>query len=74
MKKRDQSDQSQGGDERKKVKEGSSASSTDDTDVFGDGLESADCKAILLNCLKNLEVKLKEMSDLANTTNESRLS
>ena len=30
-KKRDLSDQSQGGDERKKVKEGSSASSTDDT-------------------------------------------
>ena len=29
--KRDLSDQSQGGDERKKVKEGSSASSTDDT-------------------------------------------
>ena len=59
-KKRDLSDQSQGGDERKKSK-GSSASSTDDTDVFGDGLESADCKAILFNCLKNLEVKVKEI-------------
>ena len=56
------------------IKEGSSASSTDYTDVFGDGLESADCKAILLNCLKNLEVKVKEISDLANTKNESRLS
>ena len=33
-KKRDLSDQSQGGDERKKVKEGSSASSTDDTDFL----------------------------------------
>ena len=70
-KKRDLSDQSQGGDERKKVKEGSSASSTDDTYVFGEGLESADCKAILFNCLKNLEVKVKEIFDLANTTNES---
>ena len=72
-KKRDLSDQSQGGDERKKVKEGSSASSTDDTDVFGDGLESADCKAILFNCLKNLEVKVKAIFDLTNTTNESQI-
>ena len=31
-KKRDLSDQSQGGDKRKKVREGSSASSTDNTD------------------------------------------
>ena len=53
--KRDLSDQSQGGDERKKIKEGSSASSADDTDVFGEGLDSADCKVILFNCLKNLE-------------------
>ena len=72
-KKRDLSDQSQGGDERKKVKEGSSASSTDDTDVFGEGLESADCNAILFNYLKNLEVKVKEIFDLANTTNESQI-
>ena len=58
-KKRDLSVQFQGPDERKKIKEESSASSTDDTDVFGEGLESADCKAILFNCLKNLEVKVK---------------
>ena len=72
-KKRDLSDQSQGGDERLKVREGSSASSTDNTDVFGDGLESADCKAILFNCLKNLEVKVKAIFDLTNTTNESQI-
>ena len=58
-KKGDLSDQSQGGDKRKKLKEGSSASSTDDTDVIGEGLESADCKAISFNCLKNSEVKEK---------------
>ena len=72
-KKRDLSDQSQGGDERKKVKEGSSGSSADDTDVFGDGLESANCKALLFNCLKNLEGKVREIFDLANTTNESQI-
>ena len=33
----------------KKVKEENSASSTDDTDVFGERLESPDCKAILFN-------------------------
>ena len=59
QKKRDLSDQSQGGDERKKVKERSSASSTDDADVFGNGLEWADCKMILFNCLKCLQVKVK---------------
>ena len=53
----------------KKVKEGSSASSTDDTDAFGEGFESADCKAVLFNCLKNLKVKVKEILDLANTIN-----
>ena len=58
-KKEDLSDQSQGDDERKKVKKRSSASSTDNTDVFG--LESDDCKAILFNCLKNLELKVKEI-------------
>ena len=73
LKKRDLSDQSQRGDERKKVKEGSSASSTDDTDVFGEGFESADCEAILFNSLKNLEVKVKEIFDLANITNESQI-
>ena len=43
FKKRYPSDQSHGGDEKKKVKKGSSANSTDNTDVFGEGLESADC-------------------------------
>ena len=47
----------------KEKKEGSSASSTDDTDVFGDGLDSANCQALLFNCLKNLEVKVKEIFD-----------
>ena len=51
--------------------EGSSASSSDDTDVSGE--ESADCKAILFNCLRNLEIKVKETFDLANTTNESQI-
>ena len=46
---------------KEKSKERKSASSTDDTDVFGDGLESDDCKTILFNCLKNIELKVKEI-------------
>ena len=45
----------------KKVKERSSVSSIDDTDVFDERMESADHKAILFNCLKDLEVKVKEI-------------
>ena len=71
LKKRYLRDQSQSSNERKKVMEGSSASSSDDTDVSGE--ESADCKAILFNCLRNLEIKVKETFDLANTTNESQI-
>ena len=71
QKKRDLSHQSQCSEEIKRVKEGGSASPTDDADVFAEGLESADCKAILFNCLKNLEFKAKEIFDLANTANES---
>ena len=59
QKQRNLSGESQVGNERKKIKEGSSASSTDATDVFGDGSESADCKIILFNCLKILQVKVK---------------
>lgn len=44
---------------RKKLKEGSSASYNDNTDVFTEGLQSVDCKVVSLNCLKNLEVKVK---------------
>lgn len=41
--------------------ERSSVSSIDDTDVFDERMESADHKAILFNCLKDLEVKVKEI-------------
>ena len=57
----------------KKIKERSSASSADNTYVFGEGLESADCKAILFNCLKKLEVKVKQIFGLPDTTNESQI-
>ena len=36
-------------------------------------MKPADCKAVLFNFLKNLEVKVEETFDLANTTNESQI-
>ena len=62
-----------GGDKRKKVEQGSSASFTDNTDVFGEGIESADCKAILFNYTKNLDVKVKKIFDLINTAIENQI-
>ena len=58
----------------KKVKEENSASSTDDTDVFGERLESPDCKAILFNWLNNSEVEVKKNFGLTNTTNENEIT
>ena len=50
-KKRDLSDNSKtGDDDSKKPQQGSSK-----TDVFEEGVESADCRKVLFNCLKNLE-------------------
>ena len=44
-----------GENDSKKPQEGSSGSYTEETDVFEEGVESADCQKVLLNCLKNLE-------------------
>ena len=41
-------------EERKIIRDDSSASSTDNCDVFEEGLESLECKEILFNCLKSL--------------------
>ena len=55
-KKRDLSDNSKtSDDDSKKLPEGSSGSYTEETDVFEEGVESADCRKVLFNYLKNLE-------------------
>ena len=65
-KKRDLSDKSETGEDPKKVREGSldcsQISQTSDIpdDIFNDILNSPDCVAILFNCLKNVESKMKE--------------
>ena len=55
-KERDLSDDSKTGDnDSKKPREGSSGSYTEEADVFEEEVESADCRKVLFNCLKNLE-------------------
>ena len=62
------SDKSETGEDPKKVGEGSlqcsqiiQASYISD-DIFTESLNSPDCVAILFNCLKNLESKMREIS------------
>ena len=50
-KKRDLSDRSKtGGGDSKKAREGSSGNYSDETDIFEEGVESADCWKVLFNC------------------------
>ena len=60
LKKRDLSDPSKtSDDDSKKPREGSSGNYTDEADIFEESFESADCRKVLFNCLKNLEEKKK---------------
>ena len=77
-KKRDLSDKSETGEDPKKVREGSldcsQISQTSDIpdDIFNDILNSPDCVAILFNCLKNLESKMKEIPVSSKERNNSK--
>ena len=73
-KKRDLSDGSKtGDDDSKKPREGSSGSYTDEADIFEEGVESADCRKLLFNCLKNLEEKMNDFYMLANSNKEMQI-
>ena len=75
-KKRDLSDQSSNGDEPKRLREESSASSSSPdspSDVFQESLKSPDCMKILLNCFKNLDKQVKELYILAQSNNEKHI-
>ena len=73
-KKRDLSGYSKtGDDDSKKPRGGSSGSYTEETDVCKEGVESADCRKVLLNCLKNLERKMNDLYMLANSNKEMQI-
>ena len=60
-------------DRKKKIRDGSSASTTDNCDVFEEGLESPECKEILFNCLRNLQEKVTEIFNLAQDTRNMQI-
>ena len=78
-KKRDLSDKSETGEDPKKVREGSldcsQISQTSDIpdDIFTESLNSPGCVAILFNCLKNLESKMRETLVSSKETTLSRI-
>ena len=75
-KRRDLSDQSNGGDETKRLCEEISASSSSPnspSDVFQEILKPSDCMKILLNCFKNLNKQVKELYILAQSSNEKHI-
>ena len=72
-KKRDLSGDSNPEKERKKIRDGSSASTIDNCDVFEEGLESPECKEIFFNCLRNLQEKVTEIFNLAQDTRNMQI-
>ena len=72
--KRDLSDNLKTGEsDSKKPQEGSSGSYTEEADVFEEGVESADCRKVLFNCLTVLEQKLNDLYMLANSNKEMQI-
>ena len=70
-KKRNWSDDSKTGDyESKKPQEGGSGSYTNEADMFEEAVESADCRKVLFDCLKNLEEKTNDLYMLADSNKE----
>ena len=67
-------DSNKGDDDSKKPREGSSGSYTEEADVCEEGVESADCRKVLFNCLKNLEQKVNDLYMLANSNKEMQIN
>lgn len=77
-KKREMSNQSEEGDDPKRVRESSLDRSIADVekecgDVFAEGLKSEDCVVILYHCMQNLEKKMKEMCVLTEASQASQI-
>ena len=72
-KKRDLSDKSRNGEDSKKHRENSDSASSLPDDTFSDGFNSPECPKILINCLKSIELQVKELfvlhEDTKNTKN-----
>ena len=73
-KKRDLSNQSCSGEEPKKAKEGSLNDSNVSLDHgFTEGMKSPECLRILVNCMKNIEAKIKEIWEMNQVTLDNQI-
>ena len=75
-KKRDLSNNSEeSGESSKKQRKGSlnDSSVSESTEVFAGGLKSPECVSILFNCLQNLEKGMKNLRDIAHTTQGNQI-
>ena len=72
-KKRNLSGNSNPEEQRKKIRDGSSASTTDNCNVFEEGMESSECKEIFFNCLRNLQEKVIEIFNLPQDARNMQL-
>ena len=46
---------------------------SDECDAFNDALDNEDCRAILLNCLKNLEKGVNNIRSLVNQNRQTQI-
>ena len=59
---------------RKKAKEGSlNDSNVSLDDVFTEGMKSLECLYILVNCMKNIKAKIKEIWEMNQLTQENQI-
>ena len=75
-KKRELSSQSADGDDSKRPREESNNSTStpaSPADVFEESLKSGNCVKILINCMKNIEKKVKELLLLAQKNIEKHI-
>ena len=68
------SDQSFNGEEPKRAKEGNlNDSSVSLDDVFTEGMKSPECLHILVNFMKNIEAKIKEICETNQVTQDNQI-
>ena len=77
-KERDSNNKSSNEEDRKKARDSSLGLSlrketSDDTDVFTEGIEFPRCASILYDCLKNLESKINEFYKLSSATKDAQI-
>ena len=72
-KKRDLSNKSPNGEDSKKHRENSDSANSLPDDVFSDGFNSPECAKILINCLKSIELQVKEFFVLHEDTKNSQI-